>query len=62
MGFAGKARASRRAKRFSAAAKFVVNGDVSDGDAVDNDDGGCVGCSTRMDDGESPQAVPKLLA
>ena len=61
MWFAGEARASRRAKRFPAAAKFVVDGEVTDGDAVDDDNGGCVGCGTRMDDGESPQAAPKLL-
>ena len=61
MEFVGEARASRRAKRSSAAAEFVVNGEVVDGDAVD-DDGGCVGCGTRLDDGEGLQAAPKLLA
>ena len=62
MEFVGEARASRRAKRSSAAAEFVVNGEVVDGDAVDDDDGGCVGCGTRLDDGESLRAAPKLLA
>ena len=62
MGFAGEARASRRAKKFPAAARFEVNGEVADGDAVDDADGGYVDCGARVDDGESSQAAPELLA
>ena len=62
MRFAGEARASRRGEEFPAAARFEVNGEVADGDAVDNADGGYVDCSARVDDGESSHAASELLA
>ena len=40
----------------------MVNGEVTDGDAVEDDDARCVGSGARMDDGESPQEAPELLA
>ena len=62
MGFAGEERASCRAEKFLVAARFEVNGEVADGDAVDDADGGYVDCGARVDDDESSQAAPELLA
>ena len=52
MEFVEEARESRRAKGSSAAAEFVVNDEMVDGDTMDDDDGGRVGCGAKLDDGE----------